>query len=177
MEQDPAAGKIRKDNRVINVYVCSENVSTQMPSLAGYDSQEAKVLLKNMHLDLVVETSEQFSTDVAAGKVISTTCGRQCLHRQGRHGVYGGQQGAGEEVRHRSFFPGYGRGFAAAKAKGFGLEVGSYKYEYSDKASGLVIGQSVSATSTVEEGTAIVFTVSKGPETKPVSVTKTYTIS
>lgn len=177
VEQDPAAGKIRKDNRVINVYVCSENVSTQMPSLAGYDSQEAKVLLKNMHLDLIVETSEQFSTDVAAGKVISTTPAANASIAKGDTIYMVVSKGPEKKSVTVPSFLDMDADSAAAKAKGLGLEVGSYKYEYNDKASGLVTGQSVSATSTVEEGTAIVFTVSKGPETaKPVSVTKTYTI-
>jgi len=177
VEQDPTAGKIRKDNRVINVYVCSENVSSQMPNVVGYDSQEAKVLLKNMHLDLVVETSEQFSTDVASGKVISTTPAANASITKGDTVYMVVSKGPEKKSVAVPSFLDMEADTAASKAKGLGLEVGSYKYEYSDKASGLVIGQSLSATSTVEEGTAIVFTVSKGPEApKTVSVTKTYTI-
>jgi len=56
---------------------------------------------------------------------------------------------------------------AALKAEGMGLKVESHKTEYSAKPAGTVIGQSLEATTEVEQGTSIVFTVSQGPEPIP----------
>lgn len=57
---------------------------------------------------------------------------------------------------------------AASAAKSLGLSVGSTSYEYSDKAKGTVIAQSLSSGASVKKGTSITFTVSKGPA--PVTV-------
>ena len=54
---------------------------------------------------------------------------------------------------------------AIAKAQELGLAVGGTTYQTSDVTVGLVIDQSLAVNSTVEEGTAISFTVSKGQET------------
>lgn len=177
IEQDPAAGKIRKENRVINVYVCSENTSNQMPDVKGYDAQEATVMLKNLHLSLSFDTSEQFSDTVAAGKVISTTPTAGASIAEGDTIYMVISKGPEKKTVTVPSFMDMNVDEAAAQAQKLGLSVGSYKYEFSDKDSGKVIGQSVETNATVEEGTAIVFTVSKGPESaKPVTVTKTYTI-
>lgn len=49
-------------------------------------------------------------------------------------------------------------------AKGAGLSVGGSSYQYSDKAKGTVIAQSLSSGSAVSRDTKITFTVSKGQE-------------
>lgn len=49
-------------------------------------------------------------------------------------------------------------------AKGAGLSVGSSSYQYSDKAKGTVIAQSLSSGSAVSRDSKITFTVSKGQE-------------
>ena len=60
---------------------------------------------------------------------------------------------------------------ATTAARKLGLSVGEHQYEYSDKPAGEVIAQSIEANSTVKEGTAIVFTVSKGGEPRSTEVT------
>lgn len=57
---------------------------------------------------------------------------------------------------------------AIAAAKSLGLSVGSSVYQYSSKAKGTVLTQSLSSGTSVDKGTGISFTVSEGPE--PVSV-------
>ena len=73
VEQDPSAGRTRKGNLVIRVYVCAEEEKYMMPDVRNLTLQKAKLELNNMNLSLQIETSEEFSDTVAEGSVISTS--------------------------------------------------------------------------------------------------------
>ena len=75
IEQDPAAGRTRKANLVISVTVCAEEQKKPIPDIIGMDLESAKVQLKELDLDLNIETREDYSDNYAAGRVISVTPG------------------------------------------------------------------------------------------------------
>ena len=72
VEQDPTAGKTRKSNLVIQVYVAEEPEKEYMKDVVGMEYRQAKLLLGDMGLGLVFkpvyENSDKYPTDV----VVST---------------------------------------------------------------------------------------------------------
>ena len=62
VEQDPAAGRTRKSNLVIQVYVAAEPEKVPMKDLVGMEYRQARVLLTDMGLDLKI-TTETVSSD------------------------------------------------------------------------------------------------------------------
>jgi serine/threonine protein kinase len=161
IEQDPAAGKMRKDNLVINVYVCAESQSSSMPDVTNVDAQEAKVTLKNMNLDLQIVTDEQASDKVEKGHVVSTTPKAGESIKKGDTIYLIVSTGAGK-VTVPSFLDLTESG-AKSKAEELGLTVGNTQYKNNDKSEGTVIGQSIEANTEVDSGATIYFTVSMGP--------------
>ncbi len=164
IEQTPSAGVSRKSNLVISVYVCAEEEAKDMPALIGQDYQEAKVQLSNMGLKLNFQREEKFSDKYEEGMVISTTPAAGEELREGNTVLLVVSKGPEKKPITIPSFLEMTIEDAALKAEGMGLKVEAHKEEYSDKKAGTVIGQSLEATTEVEQGTSIVFTVSKGPE-------------
>lgn len=161
IDQTPAAGLMRKNNLVIMVYVCAEEETEVMPSVIGSDFQAAKVQLTNLNMDLQFQKSEKFSDKYEEGQVISTMPAAGEALKKGNTILL--VVSKGQEKKVISFLD-MTIEDAALKAEGLGLIVTDHRYEYSTKAEGTVIGQSVSNGTTVTEGMKITFTVSKGPE-------------
>jgi len=163
LEQDPAAGRTRKGNLVINVIVCAEEEKGEMPNLIGMDYQEAKTQLINMNLDLTISTQSEFSDTQAEGQVIRTTPGTGGELKKGAAVtiVYS----LGPEVRLVKVpsFIGLSLDSAISQAESTGLRVGQSEYVNSDDPEGAIIDQSLDAKTEVPEGTVIYFTISKGP--------------
>ena len=164
VEQDPTEGHTRKNNLTISVYICAEQEKHYMPDVIGGDSREAKLQLDNMDLELQVSVQETFNDNVPEGKVISTTPEGGSELKKGMSVLIFVSKG--KEVKSVTVpsFLGMDIDSAVKQANGLGLDVGQTQYTYSKKAEGSVIDQSVSVNSSVDEGTSIVFTVSKGPE-------------
>ena len=168
VEQDPTKGHTRKNNLTISVYICAEQEKFYMPNLAGYDSRDAKLQLDNMDIDLKISVQEKFDDHVPEGQVISTTPASGSELKKGNNVLIFVSKG--KEVKSVTVpsFLDMDIESAVKQANGLGLVPGQTKYVYNSKAEGTVIDQSVSVNSSVDEGTAIVFTVSQGPEpTKP----------
>ena len=168
VEQDPTKGHTRKNNLTISVYICAEQEKFYMPNLAGYDSRDAKLQLDNMDIDLKISVQEAFDDHVPEGQVISTTPASGSELKKGDNVLIFVSKG--KEVKSVTVpsFLNMDIESALKQANGLGLVPGQTKYVYNSKAEGTVIDQSVSVNSSVDEGTAIVFTVSQGPEpTKP----------
>ena len=165
MEQDPAKDHTRKNNLTIKVYLCAEEQKYYMPNLIGYDSREAKLLLDNMDIDLNVTFKETYDDQVPAGQVISTTPASDSELKKGNNVLVFVSLGKETKPVTVPSFIGMTLENAIAKAQELGLSVGGTTYQTSDVTVGKVIDQSLAVNSTVEEGTAISFTVSKGQET------------
>ena len=165
MEQDPAKDHTRKNNLTIKVYLCAEEQKYYMPNLIGYDSREAKLLLDNMDIELNVTFKETYDDQVPAGQVISTTPASDSELKKGNNVLVFVSLGKETKPVTVPSFIGMTLENAIAKAQELGLAVGGTTYQTSDVTVGLVIDQSLAVNSTVEEGTAISFTVSKGQET------------
>ena len=165
MEQDPAKDHTRKNNLTIKVYLCAEEQKYYMPNLIGYDSREAKLLLDNMDIELNVTFKETYDDQVPAGQVISTTPASDSELKKGNNVLVFVSLGKETKPVTVPSFIGMTLENAIAKAQELGLAVGGTTYQTSDVTVGKVIDQSLAVNSTVEEGTAISFTVSKGQET------------
>lgn len=165
MEQDPAKDHTRKNNLTIKVYLCAEEQKYYMPNLIGYDSREAKLLLDNMDIELNVTLKETYDDQVPAGQVISTTPASDSELKKGNNVLVFVSLGKETKPVTVPSFIGMTLENAIAKAQELGLSVGGTTYQTSDVTVGKVIDQSLAVNSTVEEGTAISFTVSKGQET------------
>ncbi len=165
MEQDPAKDHTRKNNLTIKVYLCAEEQKYYMPNLIGYDSREAKLLLDNMDIELNVTFKETYDDQVPAGQVISTTPASDSELKKGNNVLMFVSLGKETKPVTVPSFIGMTLENAIAKAQELGLSVGGTTYQTSDVTVGKVIDQSLAVNSTVEEGTAISFTVSKGQET------------
>lgn len=173
IEQDPEEGRIRKNNLVINVYVAAqEEEKFYMPNLVGENYQSAKVTLRNLGLELEVpEIREVFSDDVPEGQVMETEPAADTELREGNAILLVVSKGPEQKPVTVISFLHMNVDEATTNARKLGLSVGEHQYEYSDKPAGEVIKQSIEANSTVKEGTAIVFTVSKGGEPRSTEVT------
>lgn len=177
IEQDPSAGRSRKSNLVIKVTICAEEEKDEIPNIIGMDVESAKVELKELGLDLKIQTREEFSNDYDAGQVISVTPGVGETVKKGDSVTIVYSKGPEEIPVTVPSFVGMDIDTAALQAEGLGLAVTSHQYEHSDAPEGQVIGQSIDATSTVKKGTSITFTVSEGPKpAEKISKTVTFTI-
>lgn len=72
VEQDPTAGRTRKSNLVIQVYVAAEPEKVPMKDLVGMEYRQARVLLTDMGLDLKITTETVSSDKYGADAVIET---------------------------------------------------------------------------------------------------------
>ena len=164
IEQNPAADltRSRNGNLVIDVVICAEEEAETMPDLSGKNYQEAKAQLINLGLGLDIHQDEEFSDDVPAGQIIRTTPGVGETLKKGTYVLLICSKGPESKPVQMISFLDQSVEDAVRQAESMGLKVGQHVYEYSDKPDGTVIKQSIEPTATVEEGTTIVFTVSRG---------------
>ena len=173
IEQDPAAGRTRKNNLVIHVYICAEEEKEVMPPVAGMNYQEAKVQLNNMGLNLKVDIREEFNEEYSEGAVISTVPAAGEELKAGNSILLVVSKGPEKKPVVVPSFITMTVDEASAEAQKLGLTVGEPQFVYSSKPAGQVVEQSIDATTSVDAGTTITFTVSKGGEPKSCSVTFT----
>ncbi len=163
IEQDPSRGQTRssKGDLVITVTVCVEEEKPLMPDLSGIGFQDAKARLMNLNWELDIHMEEEFSDDVPAGQVIRTTPGKDEELQKGAYVLVVSSKGPEKKMVQVISFLDQPLQSAITQAERLGLTVGQTQYEYSDKPDGTVIGQSIDVSQEVEEGTTIVFTVSR----------------
>ncbi|MBQ6115953.1 MAG: Stk1 family PASTA domain-containing Ser/Thr kinase [Oscillospiraceae bacterium] len=164
IEQNPAADltRSRNGNLVIDVVICAEEEAETMPDMSGKNYQEARAQLINLGLGLDIHQDEEFSDDVPAGQIIRTTPGVGETLKKGTYVLLICSKGPESKPVQMISFLDQSVEDAVRQAESMGLKVGQHVYEYSDKPDGTVIKQSIEPTATVEEGTTIVFTVSRG---------------
>ena len=159
VEQDPAAGRTRKSNLVIQVYVAAEPEKVPMKDLVGMEYRQARVLLTDMGLDLKI-TTETVSTDNAgADAEIETVPAAAEPLVAGQTVIL--RVSTGPETVTVPTFTGQDIANAVQNAQDLGLTVGEITYDaFSFAPQGQVIEQSIKPTSEVSGGTKIIFTVS-----------------
>lgn len=159
VEQDPAAGRTRKSNLVIQVYVAAEPEKVPMKDLVGMEYRQARVLLTDMGLDLKITTETVSSDKYGADAVIETVPAADEPLVAGQTVIL--RVSTGPETVTVSTFTGQDIANAVQNAQDLGLTVGEITYDaFSFAPQGQVIEQSIKPTDEVPGGTKISFTVS-----------------
>lgn len=159
VEQDPAAGRTRKSNLVIQVYVAAEPEKVPMKDLVGMEYRQARVLLTDMGLDLKITTETVSSDKYGADAVIETVPDADEPLVAGQTVIL--RVSTGPETVTVPTFTGQDIANAVQNAQDLGLTVGEITYDtFSFAPQGQVIEQSIEPTSEVPGGTKISFTVS-----------------
>lgn len=170
ISQDPVEGTVRKNNMVIQVYICAKEEKSYVPALAEMTEAEAKTALNNMNLGLSIQIQPKSSDTVEKGKVVGTSPeeGSQ-IEKNSTVILY---ISSGKEVKPIAIpsFVDMTEEKAVALAEELGLVVGTSASEYSDKPEGTVIGQSIALGTDAQTGDHIYFTISKGPENTAVRI-------
>lgn len=159
VEQDPTAGKTRKSNLVIQVYVAAEPEVVYMQELQGAEYRQARLLLTDLGLDLKFETVYEHSDKYNADLVIRTEpAAGATLSRGQTVKLY---ISTGPETVTVPTFTGMNISDAIIEVQAMGLTMGEITYEpYSSEPVGNVIQQTIQPKSEVAGGTRIGFTVS-----------------
>ena len=159
VEQDPAAGRTRKSNLVIQVYVAAEPEKVPMKDLVGMEYRQARVLLTDMGLDLKITTETVSSDKYGADAVIETVPVADEPLVAGQTVIL--RVSTGPETVTVPTFTGQDIANAVQNAQDLGLTVGEITYDtFSFAPQGRVIEQSIKPTNEVPGGTKISFTVS-----------------
>lgn len=159
VEQDPADGRTRKSNLVIQVYVAAEPEKVPMKDLVGMEYRQARVLLTDMGLDLKITTETVSSDKYGADAVIETVPAADEPLVAGQTVIL--RVSTGPETVTVPTFTGQDIANAVQNAQDLGLTVGEITYDtFSFAPQGQVIEQSIKSTSEVPGGTKISFTVS-----------------
>lgn len=159
VEQDPAAGRTRKSNLVIQVYVAAEPEKVPMKDLVGMEYRQARVLLTDMGLDLKITTETVSSDKYGADAVIETVPVADEPLVAGQTVIL--RVSTGPETVTVPTFTGQDIANAVQNAQDLGLTVGEITYDtFSFAPQGQVIEQSIKPTSEVPGGKKISFTVS-----------------
>ena len=159
VEQDPAAGRTRKSNLVIQVYVAAEPEKVPMKDLVGMEYRQARVLLTDMGLDLKITTETVSSDKYGADAVIETVPAADEPLVAGQTVIL--RVSTGPETVTVPTFTGQDIANAVQNAQDLGLTVGEITYDaFSFAPQGQVIEQSIKPTSEVTGGKKISFTVS-----------------
>lgn len=159
VEQDPAAGRTRKSNLVIQVYVAAEPEKVPMKDLVGMEYRQARVLLTDMGLDLKITTETVSSDKYGADAVIETVPDADEPLVAGQTVIL--RVSTGPETVTVPTFTGQDIANAVQNAQDLGLTVGEITYDaFSFAPQGQVIEQSIKPTDEVPGGTKISFTVS-----------------
>jgi len=159
VEQDPAAGRTRKSNLVIQVYVAAEPEKVPMKDLVGMEYRQARVLLTDMGLDLKITTETVSSDKYGADAVIETVPVADEPLVAGQTVIL--RVSTGPETVTVPTFTGQDIANAVQNAQDLGLTVGEITYDtFSFAPQGQVIEQSIKPTNEVLGGTKISFTVS-----------------
>lgn len=159
VEQDPTAGKTRKSNLVIQVYVAAEPEVVYMQELQGAEYRQARLLLTDLGLDLkfepVYENSDKYSADLI---IRTEPAAGATLSRGQTVKLY---ISTGPEKVTVPTFTGMNISDAIIEVQAMGLTMGEITYEpFSSEPVGNVIQQTIEPKSEVAGGTKIGFTVS-----------------
>ena len=169
MSQDPAPDEEVEAHTTVTVVLSSgeEAKTTVVPNVVGREESEAEQMLQDANLT-VVHGEAQYSDDVDEGKVISSSPEAGTEVEEGTEVTIvvslGAEPATVPDLRGRQASE------AESALADAGLS-GSSSEEYSDDvAEGQVISQSIDPGEKVDKGTTVSYVVSRGPETKYVTV-------
>ena len=171
MQQSPEAGRSRKSNFVIEVYVAAEAVKVPMPGVSGMEYRQARIDLQELGLDLSFDMVNQNSDSTAKDLVISTVpAAGEPLSQGQKITLY---VSTGPKTVTVPSFVGQDIAIAIKNAQDMGLTVGQPLFDpFSPVETGRVTEQSIDANQVVDGGTQIVFTVSGSGEDDIMTRTK-----
>ena len=159
VEQDPAAGRTRKSNLFIQVYVAAEPEKVPMKDLVGMEYRQARVLLTELGLDLKITTETVSSDKYGTDAVVETVPAADEPLTAGQTVTL--WVSTGPEKVTVPTFTGQDIANAVQNAQDLGLTVGEITYDpFNMSNPGMVVEQSIEPTSEVPGGTKINFTVS-----------------
>ena len=178
VDQDPAAGTEVKKNSYVTLTVAvnenNEEVATETEDIAvsSFVNKESSVVMSEIvKLGLQVGNTEfEYHDSIESGKVISHTPSAGTMVQAGA--VIDLVISKGSEKEESIAVPnvvGDTVDEARAKLESMNLRLGQSKEEYSDTEAGYIIRQSLSVGTTVEAGTKVDVTVSKGPKEPEVT--------
>ena len=171
MQQSPEAGRSRKSNFVIEVYVAAEAVKVPMPDVSGMEYRQARIDLQELGLDLSFDMVNQNSDSTAKDLVISTVPAAEEPLSQGQKITL--YVSTGPKTVTVPSFVGQDIAIAIKNAQDMGLTVGQPLFDpFSPVETGRVTEQSIDANQVVDGGTQIVFTVSGSGEDDIMTRTK-----
>ena len=171
MQQSPEAGRSRKSNFVIEVYVAAEAVKVPMPDVSGMEYRQARIDLQELGLDLSFDMVNQNSDSTAKDLVISTVPDAGEPLSQGQKITL--YVSTGPKTVTVPSFVGQDIAIAIKNAQDMGLTVGQPLFDpFSPVETGRVTEQSIDANQVVDGGTQIVFTVSGSGEDDIMTRTK-----
>ena len=163
IQQSPEAGRSRKSNFVIEVYVAAEEVKVDMPGVTGKEYRQARIELQELNLDLQFDFLSQNSDSYAKDMVISTIPAAGEPLKQGQKVTL--YVSTGPKTVTVPTFIGQDIAMAIKNAQDMGLTVGQPLFDpFSAVETGRVTEQSIEADQVVDGGTQIVFTVSGSGE-------------
>lgn len=169
VSQQPEAHQTVEKNTTVEVTLSSGKGSIDIPNVVGQREADAVSALEGT---FEVSKDYAYSSDVAEGYVISQT-----PTGEGKEGdVITLVISKGEELVTVEDVTTTYKSEEQAKALLSDLTV-STTTKYSDRAEGIVIGQSIPAGKQVAKGTAITITVSLGPEPADVVTAATYKLN
>lgn len=164
IRQSVEPGQVVKKNTTIEVVTALKSVKNiVIPDVRDYTKEDAQYRLEEE--GFTVDSTEAFSDSIKKGKVIKTSPEVGTEVPEGSVVVITVSKGADVKYTSVPSLAGKTRSEAETALKNAGLAVGSITEKFSSEVtSGLVISQSHSSGTSVEEGVTIDFVVSKGPE-------------
>lgn len=171
IQQSPEAGRSRKSNFVIEVYVAAEEIKVDMPNVTGKEYRQARIELQELNLDLQFDFLSQNSDSYAKDMVISTVPAAGEPLKQGQKVTL--YVSTGPKTVTVPTFIGQDIAMAIKSAQDMGLTVGQPLFDpFSSVETGRVTEQSIEPQQVVDGGTQIVFTVSGSGEEDIMTRTK-----
>ena len=164
IEQSPAADNVVRGNREIKVFVSTGEKTAEMDNVTGMDYRTAEITLKRHELSLEIDYSFEYSDAFNIDCVIRTIPDKGAPLYEGDHVTIVRSKGPEPRPVTVPSFLTLSLESAQEQAEALGLVIGSAKHAYSDAAAGTVIDQNIAATTVVNTGTEIVFTISDGPD-------------
>ena len=166
ISSDPVSGTEVEEGTEVTIVVSIGAEPATVPELRGKTASAAESALADAGLS--GSASEEYSDSVPEGQVISQSIDAGEKVEKGTTVSYVVSRGPETKYVTVPGLGGYTEADARKRLENAGLKVGNVSYAYSNTVGeGYVIDQTASPGSSVEEGTSVGFTVSRGPESQP----------
>ncbi|HJC34210.1 MAG TPA: Stk1 family PASTA domain-containing Ser/Thr kinase [Candidatus Mediterraneibacter faecipullorum] len=163
ISSDPEAGTEVEEGTEVTIVVSLGAEQATVPDLRNKTASAAESALADAGLS--GSASEEYSDSVPEGQVISQSIDPGQKVDKGTTVSYVVSRGPETKYVNVPGLGGYTEADARSRLENAGLTVGNVSYAYSNTVGeGYVIDQTASPGSSVEEGTSVGFTVSRGPE-------------